>query len=77
MNQLGDRNYTLISDGIKSCDSFNPDICFVYFEEQLYMDEADEIEAFLRWVHEDELNRAFGSGNYEQRFQQFLNDSKK
>lgn len=71
MKQLGVRNYTLLSMGIKSTGSYNPDKMFFMIEEQLYVSEIDEIDAFLRWVDADVDNRCFGHGNYEARFQEF------
>jgi len=38
----------------------------------LYVSEHETVAAFMAWVHADEANRAFGSGNYEQRFREFL-----
>lgn len=74
MYKLGNRNYSLISIGIKITGSFNPEECFPAFEEQLYTDESKIIYEFLKWVNEDSKNRAFGHGNYEQRFEQFLEE---
>ena len=85
MFELGDRNYTLISSGIKSSGSYDPNKIFPYFEEQLYVTESQQIFDFLQWVHEGEpitrhgmtmTSRAFGSGNYEERFQEYLNSKK-
>ena len=69
MNRLGDRNYTLISGGAKVFGSLDPDEIMDYFYEELYVHEADEIYAFLKWCHEN--NKPFGHGNYEQRFAEF------
>ena len=65
MKKLGARNYELIKQGVNSQGSFNPEEILFLFEEQLYIDECDTIILFLKWVSEDEMNRCFGSGNYE------------
>lgn len=72
MKKLGARNYLLISQAVKMFGTFNPDQIFSYFEESLYVDEFEKIYEFLKWVHQDEKNRSFGSGNYEKRFKEFL-----
>ena len=69
MTQLGDRNYVLILNGIKTAGTYNPDEIFFYFEEQLYVNEVHEIYEFLKWVHE--TGRTFGHGNYEEVFSLF------
>jgi len=69
MQELGDRNYALISRGAKACGSYDPAEILVFFEEQLYTTEAKEITAFLQWCHDNDLT--FGHGNYEQRFAEF------
>jgi len=71
MNQLGDRNYTLISRGVGMLGTFDPNEIFPAFEESLYIDEAQEIWDFLEWVHEN--NKAFGRHNYEQVFKEWKN----
>jgi hypothetical protein len=86
MTELGDRNYALIVRGVKSCGSFDPNEILYMFEEQLYVHEADTIIDFLLWVHTGKQveihgmmmsERAFGSGNYEEKFQEFLKDKAK
>ena len=74
MNKLGDRNYLLISMGVKMMGTYNPDEILCAFEEECYIDEIETIEAFLRWVHEND--ETFGNGNYEQVFAEFLADTK-
>ena len=70
MKKLGSRNYAVILPSIKSEGTYNPDEIFFWFEEQLFVDEADTIREFLEWVH---LNKKyFGHGNYEDRFTEFL-----
>lgn len=71
MKELGDRNYTLIKQGVKATGSYEPDVCLPIFEEELYTDEVDEITAFLKWVSEDPNERGFGSSNYEEKFAEF------
>lgn len=69
MVKLGDRNYSLIEQGIKAAGTYDPDKIFCFFEEQLYVEESDEIYSFLKWVHDNEMD--FGSDNYENVFRQF------
>jgi len=71
MDKLGDRNYTLLEEGIKVCGNYGP-AALEYNVERLYVSEHETVAAFMAWVHADEANRAFGSGNYEQRFREFL-----
>lgn len=73
MRKLGVRNYALISMGVKTMGSYDPNEILFLFEKSLYRNEVKEIIAFLEWVTEDKENRAFGSGNYEQRFKEFKN----
>tara|TARA_R110000796_G_scaffold1673_10_gene7004 strand:- start:1355 stop:1741 length:387 start_codon:yes stop_codon:yes gene_type:complete len=72
MSELGERNYALIVQGIKSSGTYDPNEMFFMFEESLYVHEADTIWDFLDWVNADEMARRFGHGNYEQRFQEYL-----
>lgn len=83
MRKLGERNYAIISQGIKTEGTFDPKENFCYFEEQLYIHEADTIWEFLAWCHAggrephpviklDMPKRGFGHGNYEERFKEFL-----
>lgn len=84
MKKLGERNYALISQGIKGTGSYDPKEIFYWFEEQLYVHEVDTIYQFLAWCHAggtkphphiQNLNipkRGFGRGNYEERFSEFL-----
>ena len=69
MRKLGIRNYTLISRGVKTHGTYNPDEILYLFEEELYAVQVKEIIAFLKWVHEN--NKTFGSGNYEQVFSEW------
>jgi len=71
MNQLGDRNYSLISRGVSIEGTFNPALIFYAFEESLYVDESQEIWDFLEWVHKN--NKSFGRYNYEQVFKEWKN----
>ena len=69
MKKLGERNYILISSGVKMCGSYDPDEIFAAFEEELLCSQVDEIYEFLKWVHE--TGKKFGSGNYEQVFAEY------
>jgi hypothetical protein len=75
LTKLGDRNYALISRGVKSWGTYDPAEIFCFFEEHLYVDEASEIREFLQWCHDNDKH--FGSGNYEERFREFKNSKKK
>jgi len=74
MEKLGERNYTLLSQALKTTGTCNPDECLFVVEEQLYVNEIEAIEQFLRWCHEND--KPFGSGNYEERFQEFKSSNK-
>lgn len=69
MDKLGEGNYALISRGVKTVGTYNPDEILFMFEEDLYTDEYEEIIDFLKWCHEN--NKGFGHGNYEERFSEF------
>ena len=68
MNKLGERNYTLISMSMKTL-GFNDWSDGLMHEEEMYVDEIDDIVAFLKWLHKS--GRPFGRANYEQRFTEF------
>jgi len=83
MTELGERNYELIREGVRCEGSYDPNEIYFMFEERLYTHEAETIWNFLDWVHNGKKvkkygrmisERAFGRGNYEERFQEFLND---
>lgn len=88
MRKLGERNYAIISQGIKGTGTYDPQENFPWFEEQLYIDEVDTIWDFLEWCHAggttphphakglDLPIRGFGHGNYEERFKEFLESRK-
>lgn len=69
MDKLGALNYSLISRGVKTHGSYDPNEIFYMFEEELYTDEVDEISDFLQWCHDNK--KYFGHGNYEERFAEF------
>ena len=83
MTELGQRNYELIVEAVKTTGDFDPKEIFFMFEERLYMHEADTIEAFLQWIVDGGVelkhgfikhyHRSFGRDNYEEKFQEFLN----
>ena len=70
MKKLEQRNYLLISQGVNMAGTYNPNEIFFYFEESLYINEAQTIFNFLEWVHKN--GKFFGSGNYEAVFKEFL-----
>ena len=69
LNKLGKRNYLLVSSGVRAIGSFDPEQIIPYFEEQLRINEIQEIEDFLTWVHEN--NKQFGRANYEAVFAEY------
>ena len=87
MVELGERNYALLKRAVKMTGSYQVEEVFPAIEEDLYIDEIDTIKAFLNWVCEGKekpmwegsklmvSTRGFGSGNYEERFQQFLKET--
>ena len=70
MKKLGQTNYLLISQGVNMAGTYDPNKIFFYFEESLYINEAQTIFNFLEWVHKN--GKFFGSGNYEAVFKEFL-----
>ena len=70
MKKLGQRNYLLISQGVNMAGTYDPNEIFFFFEESLYINQADTIWNFLEWVHKN--GKMFGSGNYEVVFKEFL-----
>jgi len=72
MQELGDRNYTLLSGAPCGPDA---EEIYSYVEEQLYTTEAAEIKRFLEWC--EKTNSWFGHGNYEHRFAQFKRSESK
>jgi len=69
MKLLGDRNYLLIKQAAGSLGTLNPEELLPMIQEELYIDEIDEIEAFLQWCYNNK--KSFGSENYEQVFSDF------
>ena len=70
MKKLGQTNYLLISQGVNAVGTYDPNEIFFFFEESLYINQADTIFKFLEWVHKN--GKFFGSGNYEVVFKEFL-----
>jgi hypothetical protein len=66
MKKLTLRLYQLISGGVKTEGSYDPDRIMYLFEEMLTSSEYDIIYEFLKWCHSN--GKMFGSGNYEERF---------
>ena len=69
MKTLSSRLYGLIAEGVKMTGTYDPDETLPAFEEQLTIAECAEITGFLRWCHEN--GKAFGHGNYQERFAEF------
>ena len=66
MKKLGQRNYELLA----ACGGSTYVERFYEAQEGLYIGEASIIYDFCLWC--DENDKPFGSGNYEDRFQEFL-----
>ena len=75
MKKLGDRNWTLISNGIKTLGTYNPDEILGLFIMSLRIDEVKEIENFLRWLHKS--GKIMDHGNYETIFSEWKKTSVK
>ncbi|MBW3020188.1 hypothetical protein KY334_02750 [Candidatus Woesearchaeota archaeon] len=73
MHKLGERNYTLLSLSMKQC-GFKEIYDAMMYEEEWYVDEAQELMDFLEWLLKSK--RPFGSSNYEQRFAEFKSGEK-
>ena len=73
MKKLGQRNYELIGDSMRTL-GFNHWTDGLMNEEQMYVDEIDEIIEFLKWLHKS--GRPFGRINYEDRFAEFKSETK-
>ena len=69
MKQLGDRNYAIISRGVSTLGTYDPEKIFFLFEEDLLMNEGEDIYDFLLWCHTKD--RTFGFRNYEAVFKDF------
>ncbi len=72
IKKLGLKRYRLLSDAVGTCGSYDPNEISYMFEESVASDEYQVMVLFLSWVNQDINTRSFGSGNYEQRFQEFL-----
>jgi len=73
MRKLGQRNYELIADSMRTL-GFHEPWDGMMNEEQMYVDEVREIIEFLEWLHAS--GRPFGRINYEDRFTEFKNQTK-
>jgi hypothetical protein len=71
MKKLGKRIYLLIARAKNVEGTCDPNEIFFFFEEELRLTDDDQLLwNFLEWCHRE--NKIFGSGNYEERFQEFL-----
>lgn len=73
MKKLGTRNITLLLMGAKTTGTFNE--AYSYVEEELYVDEADTIFDFCKYI--DKKIGGAGRNNIEQLFEAFINPSNK
>lgn len=71
MNQLGERNYSLLSQGAKMTGDWLGAYSFCL--EQLYVHEEPTVHAFCQWLVDND--KSFGWGNYEDVFQEFLKEA--
>lgn len=76
MKKFSFRLFAIISSGVKATGSYNPDEIMPFFEEQLTFAEVKALEPFFRWIEEDRSHHSFGIGNYQQRYQEYLNTKK-
>ena len=81
MKKLGVYNYSIISEALKITGSYNWEDNAYIIEERLLVNEYDTVVDFLNWVSEggtkmmygmEVSKRAFGRGNYEERFKEYL-----
>ena len=70
MKTLTLRLYEKIRNAVKSSGTYNPEANMLYFEEDLIGKEYEVIYRFLAWCFDKK--KTFGSGNYQQVFQEFL-----
>ena len=68
MLKLGEKNYTLLSLGAKSFGNWTEG--YYLYEENMYCHEGKTIFAFCEWLDANDI--AMGSGNYEDRFTEFI-----
>ncbi|QDP50115.1 MAG: hypothetical protein Unbinned4311contig1001_5 [Prokaryotic dsDNA virus sp.] len=71
LTKLGDRNYTLLATGAKTTGDYVEG--FYMVEEQMYIDEADHVLEYCKWLKDND--KGMGWGNYEERFAEFLKSS--
>ena len=64
------RLYEKMSRAVKSSGTFDPDDNMFRIEEELTGNEFIVINAFLYWCHKNK--KEFGSGNYNERYEEFL-----
>lgn len=67
-------HYNMLSNAVKVSGTYNPEENMYQFEETLSVEECNIVFAFLDWLHKNNL--AFGSGNYEERVSEFINQYK-
>ncbi len=70
MKTLSDRTELLICNAMRTIGFDSANDVYQYIIEQLYTDEATDIQAFLIWLHASGL--PFGTANSKNRFQEWL-----
>lgn len=68
--KLGHLLYYVISEAVRTMGTYEPNEIFFLFEENLTAEQSLTVYGFLEWIHKN--NKAFGSGNYEMIYAQFL-----
>jgi len=71
MKILTQHIYTLIARAINIRGSYEPSEISYFFEEDLTSKQYDAVIPFLQWCHDN--NKKFGKGNYQERYQEYLN----
>lgn len=64
----------MIREAVSSIGSYDPEETLFMFEENLTLDEAHDVNAFLSWVHSNHLH--FGHGNLQEVYRRFKNQEK-
>lgn len=74
MEKLSLRTQELISNGLRTVGFETPGDPYSYIEEHLYVDEAEDVLEFLKWLWA--INRPYGPANAQQRWLEFKKGDK-
>ena len=69
--KLSPKLRTLLIQAVQQCGSYDPDEVLLGVEEHMNSAEYHAASMFLTWICDDESNRKFGTGNIDQRFQEW------